>query len=78
MLSRWFEDEHIPVLLIDGIVLGDYTANVAMGINKDGKKLLMGIRIGSTENAQVCQDLIADLIDRGLQYHNGLLAVIDG
>lgn len=78
VLSRRFDDEHLPVLLIDGIVLGDYTAIVAMGINKDGKKLLMGIRIGSTENARVCQDLLADLMDRGLQYQAGLLAIIDG
>lgn len=34
--------------------------------------------IGSTENARVCRDLLADLMGRGLQYHNGLLAVIDG
>ena len=78
LLSRRFEDEYIPILLIDGLVLGDYTAIVAMGINNDGRKLLMGVRIGSTESAQVCQDLLADLIDRGLKFHNGLLAVIDG
>jgi putative transposase len=78
LLGRRFEDEYIPVLLIDGLVLGDYTAIVAMGINSDGRKLLMGVRIGSTENARVCQDLLADLIDRGLKFHSGLLAVIDG
>ncbi|NMB41719.1 MAG: IS256 family transposase, partial [Firmicutes bacterium] len=42
LLGRRFEDEQIPVLLIDGLVLGDYTAIVAMGINNDGRKLLMG------------------------------------
>lgn len=63
---------------MDGLVLGDYTAIVAMGINSGGEKLLMGVRIGSTENARVCQDLLADLIDRGLMFHNGLLAVVDG
>jgi len=52
VLSRRFETENIPVLLIDGIVLSDYTAIVAMGITSDGRKLVMGIRIGSTENAQ--------------------------
>lgn len=29
-------------------MLGDYTASVAMGINKDGKEILIGIRIDST------------------------------
>ena len=78
VLSRRFDEMHIPVLLIDGIVLGDYTAIVTMGITKDGEKLLMGIRIGSTENTQVCQDLLSDLISRGLEYQDGILAVIDG
>lgn len=78
MLSRRFENIQIPVLLIDGVVLGDYTAIVTMGITKDGEKLLMGVRIGSTENAKVCQDLLADLIDRGLEHQDGILAVIDG
>ncbi len=79
VLNRRFEDEHIPVILLDGVVLGDYTAIVAMGITSDGNKVVMGVRIGSTENANVCRDLLADLVDRGLQYHsNGILAIIDG
>ena len=78
VLNRRFDDETIPVVLIDGIQLGDYTAVVAMGITAEGKKVIMGVRIGSTENAEVCQDLLTDLIDRGLRFHRGLLAVIDG
>ena len=78
VLGRRFDKEVIPVLMIDGIVLGDYTAIVVMGITKDGHKIIMGVRIGSTENAQVCRDLLTDLVDRGLEYEQGLLAVIDG
>jgi transposase-like protein len=78
VLSRRFDGEKIPVILIDGIVLGDYTAIVVMGITGEGEKLIMGVRIGSTENAQVCRDLLTDLLDRGLEHEQGLLAVIDG
>jgi putative transposase len=78
VLGRRFDKEVIPVLMIDGIVLGDYTAIVVMGITKDGHKIIMGVRIGSTENAQVCRDLLTDLVDRGLKYEQGLLAIIDG
>ena len=78
VLSRRFETETIPVLLIDGVVFGDYTGIVSMGITGDGRKLVMGVRIGSTENAQVCRDLLTDLLERGLQYNDGLLAIIDG
>ena len=78
VLGRRFDDETIPVILIDGIVLGDYTAIVVAGINADGRKLTMGVRIGSTENASVCRDLLTDLVERGLRYEQGLLAIIDG
>jgi len=78
VLGRRFDDKKIIVLLIDGIVLGDYTVIVAIGIGDDGEKHLMGVRVGSTENATVCRDLLTDLIDRGLQYQDGILAVIDG
>jgi len=54
VLSLLFETETIPVQLIDGVVLGDYTAIVSMVISSDGQKLVMGVRIGSTENAQAC------------------------
>jgi putative transposase len=78
VLGRRFDEQSIPVLMIDGIVLGDYTAIVVLGITDDGQKVIMGVRIGSTENAQVCRDLLADLVSRGLRYEHGLLAIIDG
>jgi putative transposase len=78
VLSRRFDEETFSVLMIDGIGFGDYTAIVAMGLTREGHKIIMGVRIGSTENAQVCRDLLTDLIDRGLRYEDGLLAVIDG
>jgi putative transposase len=65
--------------MIDGIVLGDYIATLAMGVTSDKHKIIMGVRIGSTGNAQVCRDLLTDLVNRGLlKYERGLLAVIDG
>lgn len=78
ILGRRLDDQTIPVIMIDGIVLGDYTAIVAMGVTSDGQKMIMGVRIGSTENAQVCRDLLVDLAERGLRYEDGLLAIIDG
>lgn len=78
VLSRRFDNESFPVLMIDGVGFGDYTAIVVLEITGEGHKVIMGVRIGSTENAQVCHDLLTDLIDRGLQYEDGLLAVIDG
>jgi len=67
-----------PVPRVDGVGLDNYTAIVALGITSEGHKIIMGLRIGSTENSQVCRDLLTDLIERGLQCEDGLLAVIDG
>ena len=78
VLKRRFDDESFPVLMVDGVGFGDYTAIVALGITSEGHKIIMGLRIGSTENSQVCRDLLTDLIERGLQCEDGLLAVIDG
>ena len=78
VLKRRFDDESFPVLMVDGVGFGDYTAIVALGITSEGHKIIMGLRIGSTENSQVCCDLLTDLIKRGLQCENGLLAVMDG
>ena len=78
VLKRRFDDESFPVLMVDGVGFGDYTAIVALGITSEGHKIIMGLRIGSTENSQMCRDLLTDLIERGLQCEDGLLAVIDG
>lgn len=78
VLRRRFYGESFPVLMVDGVGFGDYTAIVALGVTREGHKIVLGLRIGSTENSEVCRDLLVDLIDRGFNYDDGLLAVIDG
>jgi putative transposase len=50
----------------------------AIGIDISGKKHLLGMREGATENAAACKALLADLIERGLPGNRSLLFVIDG
>ena len=38
----------------------------------------LGLRLGSTENAVVCTDLLQDLLARGLTLVERVLCVIDG
>lgn len=69
------------VLMIDAVVLcRDLVATVAMGIDAHGSKRILGFRIGSTESAEVCSDLLRDLCARGLTRpkDRSLLAVLDG
>jgi transposase-like protein len=64
--------------LIDGVHLGDHCLIVALGIAADGEKHALGLWDGSTENATVCQGLLANLQSRGLRTDRSLLVILDG
>ena len=66
------------VLMIDGLNVAGEMIVVALVITADGTKVPVGLRLGDTENATVVTDLLADLVDRGLRYEHGILAVLDG
>lgn len=65
-------------LLIDGVHLGDHCLIVALGIAADGQKCALGLWDGSTENATVCQGLLANLQSRGLRTDRSVLVILDG
>jgi transposase-like protein len=67
------------VLILDGIRLSkEQLAVVALGITSDGKKHILDFELGSSENFEICRDLVSRLVSRGFQAHRGLLAVLDG
>lgn len=78
LLSRNLSGLDIVALMLDGLVVGDHVALVALGIDADGCKHPLGVQEGATENAAACTKLLADLRDRGLRTDRSLLVVIDG
>lgn len=68
----------LVVLMIDGIALGDHVVLVALGIDADGKKHVLGFHEGATENATACTTLLANLCERGMRTDRSTLVVIDG
>jgi transposase-like protein len=66
------------VLMIDGLNVAGEMIVVALVICADGTKVPVGLRLGDTENAVVVTDVLADLVDRGLRFEHGILAVLDG
>jgi transposase-like protein len=66
------------VLMIDGLNVAGEMVVVALVITTDGIKVPVGLRLGDTENTVVVKDLLADLVDRGLRFEHGILAVLDG
>jgi transposase-like protein len=69
---------HFPIVMIDGIILGDHTVLIALGIDSEGKKQVLGLREGDTENSRVAKALLRDLVERGLDPERARLFVIDG
>lgn len=78
LLERPLGGLDILVLYIDGVVLGEHTITVALGIDGRGEKHILGLAEGATENAAVCKSLLENLVERGFNADAGLLAVIDG
>lgn len=77
-LSRPLGGLDFPVIMVDGTALGDHLLLVALGIEADGSKHVLGVAEGTTENSQVCLGLFRNLIDRGLVVERARLFVIDG
>lgn len=78
LLERRLDGKQYLALMIDGVVMADHTVVVALGIDDEGKKQILGLWEGATENATVCKSLLMDLVDRGLCADPGILVIIDG
>ena len=74
---RW-ESVSILVIYIDGQRFGAHHMLSAVGVDADGKKHIMGIEPGATENAASVKRLLTHLRDHGLPTDRQYLFVIDG
>jgi transposase-like protein len=78
LCARRLEEVEILIIYIDGIRFGEQHVIVALGVDPEGKKHLLGLREGATENATVVTELLEDLVARGLDPKRRRLFVIDG
>lgn len=78
LCEKKLEDLDLVAILIDGIHLGQQVLVVALGIESSGKKQVLGLWQGATENTTVVQELLEDLVARGLHAERRYLFVIDG
>jgi transposase-like protein len=76
--ERRLDKLHLCVLLIDATPFAGQQIVVALGISQDGRKTILGIRQGATENATVVGELLGDLVNRGLDFTQPRLYVLDG
>lgn len=78
MLERRLEKVKLCALLIDATPFAGQQLVAALGIRQDGRKTILGLRQGATENATVVGELLSDLMHRGLDFSESRLYVLDG
>jgi transposase-like protein len=78
MMERRLDKTRLCALLIDATPFQGQQMVAALGIDEYGRKMILGIRQGATENATVVGELLADLVDRGLDFTEPQLYILDG
>jgi len=77
-LAQPLDGLDVRIILIDGLHFRDHVILVALGVDSQGRKHVLALREGTTENATVCKALLADVRERGLDLERPVLFVIDG
>jgi putative transposase len=78
MMERRLDKTRLCALLIDATPFEGQQMVAALGIDEYGRKTILGIRQGATENATVVGELLGDLMERGLDFTEPRLYVLDG
>ena len=77
-LERDLAGLDLVAIFIDGIEFKGHLLVVALGLDKGGRKHVLGLWQGATENATVCVSLLEDMARRGLNIGKDYMFVLDG
>ncbi len=78
LCERRFDEVDLLVIYLDGKDFGGHQVICAIGVDLQGKKHVLGLTEGATENAVVVKHLLEDLVARGVSAERKRLFVIDG
>jgi transposase-like protein len=78
LAARRWDGVDILAVYLDGIVVASHHILAAVGVDAEGKKHLLGLASGSSENKRVAKDLLTHLVEHGLNPDLARLFVIDG
>ena len=78
LAERRFDELDLLIIYIDGVQFGGHHVIGAVGVDTDGKKHVLGLAEGATENAVVVTGLLESLVERGVRPDRRRLFVIDG
>jgi len=66
------------VIYLDGLHFGGHHVVAGIGVDTEGRKHMLGLASGSSENATVVRGLLHDVVERGIDVGQKYLFVIDG
>lgn len=78
MMSRDLGALELCAIMIDGIHVAEHVVLIALGIDTQGEKHVLGLYEGATENTVSCVGLLSDLEARGVRTDRAMLFVVDG
>jgi transposase-like protein len=78
LCERRFDHAEILIIYLDGIIFGEHHVLVAVGVDAEGRKHVLGVAEGASENQVVARGLLEDLMRRGVKAGRRRLFVIDG
>jgi putative transposase len=78
LMERRLDKLQFCALLIDATPFESQQMVAALGIGQDGRKTILGLRQGATENATVVGELLGELAERGLDFSATRLYILDG
>jgi putative transposase len=78
LMKRTLKDIPLIAMAVDGTIFQGQHMIVAIGIDRLGNKFVLGMRQGAVENATVVQDLFGELAERGVDFNQPRLYLLDG
>ena len=78
LAERRFDEINLLIIYIDGRVFGEHHLIAAVGVDAEGRKHVLGLVEGASENTASATSLLEDLVERGVDPSRKYLFVIDG
>lgn len=78
LMSRRLNQDDFVALFVDGKSFSEDGIILVIGITIEGEKRILGFVQAATEKESVMTEFFGTLIERGLDYRQGLLCVVDG
>lgn len=78
LMSRPLDQDDFVAVFMDGKSFAEDGIVLAVGITIEGEKRLLGFVQAATEKESVIAEFFERLVERGLDYREGLLCVVDG